>query len=106
MFNEQRQTARRVLKVRAVIVPGGCEPLVARTLDVSGSGMCVSVSAPMELGGICHLHFDLLNDGKSHTIHVTAKVSYCILSGDEFKVGFQFINLDLASMTALAKFLR
>ena len=106
VFNEQRQTQRKVLKVKALIVPEGGSPLVARTVDVSSSGMCVSVSAPIELGTHSQLRFDLLVDGKPNTIEVRSKVSYCILSGDEFKVGFQFVNLDLSSMTALAKYLR
>jgi hypothetical protein len=35
-----------------------------------------------------------------------ARRLYCILSGDEFKVGFQFVNLDPATTTVLARFLR
>jgi hypothetical protein len=52
------------------------------------------------------LRFDLLVDGNIVPINTRAKASHCILSHGEFKVGFQFLNLDLGAMTALARFLR
>ena len=45
-------------------------------------------------------------DGKLVTISARAKVMYCIISNNEFKVGFQFLNLELTAMTALARFMR
>jgi hypothetical protein len=32
-------------------------------------------------------------------------VQYCILSNAGFKVGFQFVNLELSSMTILSKYM-
>ena len=106
MFNEQRQTQRKVLKVKALIALDGGASLTVRTVDISSSGMCVSTAEPVTLGANCQVRFDLLVDGKPSAIQVRSRVSYCILSGNEFKVGLQFVNLDLASMTALARFLR
>lgn len=106
MFNEQRQTQRKVLKVKAMIALDGGQPLAVRTVDISSTGMCVSTPEPLTLGADCQLRFDLLVDGKPNSIQVRSRVSYCILSGNEFKAGFQFVNLDLSSMTALARFLR
>ncbi len=51
------------------------------------------------------LRFDLLVDGKVVPIHSKARTQYCILSNGEFKVGLQFLNLELAAMTALSRFL-
>jgi hypothetical protein len=31
---------------------------------------------------------------------------YCIFSNGEYKIGFQFLSLELAAMTLLAKFMR
>ena len=89
-----------------MIAPQGGEALVARTVDISTHGMCISVADPLRIGLQAQLRFDLLMDGKPHTIHVNAKVTYCILSGSEFKVGFQFMQVELAVMTSLTKFLR
>ena len=106
MFNEQRTTQRKVLKVKALVAPEAGAAVAARTVDISSSGMCVSVADPMAVGATAHVRFDLLVDGKPNTIQVKSRVTYCILSGNEFKVGFTFLNLDLSSMTTLAKFLR
>ena len=94
------------MKARAIVSFEGEEPLVARTLDVSGNGVCISYPAPIPPGRACELSFDLLIDGKPSTIKTRSKASYCIFSGGEYKIGFQFVNLDLAAMTMLAKFLR
>ena len=106
VFNEQRASARKVLKVKAKIVPDGMAPLMARTVDIAASGMCLAVPEPCKPGTHVMVSFDLFYDGKSTPINVRSKISYCILSGDDFKVGLQFLNLDLGGMTMLAKFLR
>jgi hypothetical protein len=40
------------------------------------------------------------------TIQTRSKALYCVFSNGEYKVGFQFLNLDLGAMTVLARFLR
>ncbi len=35
-----------------------------------------------------------------------SKVSYCIFSGDHFKIGYQFSNLDQPTLASITKFLR
>jgi hypothetical protein len=106
VFNEQRTSPRKPLKTRAIVAFDGAEPLVARTVDVSGNGVCISYPAPIQPGRACELSFDLYMDGKSSTIKTRSKASYCIFSSGEYKIGFQFVNLDLSAMTLLAKFLR
>ncbi len=106
MFNEQRTSPRKVLKTRAVVTFDGAAPLVARTVDVGGNGVCISHPTPIQLGRACELSFDLYMDGKASTIKTRSKASYCIFSNGEYKIGFQFVNLDLSAMTLLAKFLR
>jgi hypothetical protein len=103
--NEQRQEQRKVFKTRAALVVGGAK-WQARTLDICSSGMCVAVSDPLKAGTTAEVAFDLFHDGKITPIQARTKVSYCILSNGEFKVGMQFVSLDLGAMTTLAKFLR
>ena len=45
-------------------------------------------------------------EGNFVTINTRVKVSYCIFSSGEFKIGFQFLTPDLAAVTALARFMR
>ena len=88
-----------------MLTAGGAR-LSARTLDICSSGMCVTVADPLKAGLPVDVAFDLYHDGKTTPIQARAKVSYCILSGGDFKVGMQFLNLDLSAMTTLARFLR
>jgi hypothetical protein len=52
------------------------------------------------------MRFDLLVEGNVVPMQSRACTQYCILSNGEFKVGLQFLNLELAAMTALSRFLR
>jgi len=103
---DQRKSARKILKVKALIVMDGQPPLPGRTADIGANGLSVTVGRPMQAGQLGQLGFDLLVEGKTVSIRARAKVMYSILSGDDFKVGFQFLNLDLTAMTQLARYLR
>jgi hypothetical protein len=106
VFNEQRTSPRKVLKSRATVTFEGAAPLVARTIDVGAKGICLSYPQPIPQGLDCELSFDVFVDGRSNTIKTRSKVMYCIFSNGEYKIGFQFLGLDLAAMTVLAKFMR
>jgi hypothetical protein len=106
VFNEQRTSPRKVLKARAVVTFDGAAPLVARTLDVGANGICISYPQPLQPGQACELSFDVFLDGKANTIKTRSKAMYCIFSNGAYKIGFQFLNLELSAMTLLAKFMR
>jgi hypothetical protein len=106
MRNEQRQTPRKILKVKSVLVMDGAAPVQVRTSDIGANGISVTVPHPLHGGETGTVAFDLLVEGKLVPIQARAKVMYCIFSNGEFKVGFQFLNLDLGAMTQLARFLR
>src|SRR3954466_13153490 len=106
VLTEQRQVARKILKTKAVLVVEGEGAVTGRTSDVSANGLSVAFPDPLKAGQAGQLTFDVFVDGKITTIKARAKSLYCILSGGQFKVGFQFLNLELAAMTALARFLR
>ena len=106
MFTEQRKSARKVLKVRAMLVMDGQEGMIGRTADVGANGVSITLPAPLQAGQAGQVSFDLFFDGKVATIKTRSKALYCVFSNGEFKVGFQFLNLDLSAMTLLARFLR
>ena len=106
MFSEQRTTPRKVFKARAVVVFAGAAPLTARSIDVGSNGICLSYPQPMPTGLNCELSFDVFLDGKMSIVKTRSKAVYCIFSNGEYKIGFQFLNLDLAAMTLLAKLMR
>ena len=106
MFNEQRTSPRKVLKTRAVVTFDGAAPLVGRAVDVGANGICISYPAPLQQGQTCELSFDVFLDGKVNTVKTRSKAMYCIFSNGEYKIGFQFLSLELSAMTLLAKFMR
>ena len=106
MFKEQRQSPRKVLKVKAVLAMEGMAPVTGRTFDVGGNGVSVTTANPLKVGQSGQVTFELFIDGKATVIATRSKVSHCIFSNGEFKIGFQFVNLDLSAMAVLAKFLR
>jgi c-di-GMP-binding flagellar brake protein YcgR len=106
VFTEQRKTARKVLKTKALLALEGGAPVAGRTADIGANGVSVSVPHPLAVGQAVQLSFDLSVDGQITTIKARARALYCIFSNGEFKIGFQFLNLELAAMTALARFLR
>jgi hypothetical protein len=105
-MTDQRQSARKIVKVRAVVAMEGRAPMPGRTSDVGANGVSIAVQNPLQVGQTGQLSFDLLVEGRLTPIAARAKVIYCIFSGGEFKAGFQFLNLDLTAMTQLSRFLR
>jgi hypothetical protein len=105
-MTDLRQSARKIVKVKAVLAMEGQAAMPARTSDVGANGVSVTVPAPLQVGQTGQVSFDLLVEGKLAPIAARARVIYCIFSGGEFKAGFQFLNLDLTAMTKLSRFLR
>jgi hypothetical protein len=103
---DQRQSPRKILKTRVMLAMEGSAPVLGKTTDVSANGVSVSLPQPVAAGQSAQLRFDLLVEGRVVPIHSKARTQYCILSNGEFKVGLQFLNLDLGAMTALSRFLR
>ncbi|MFC0252476.1 PilZ domain-containing protein [Massilia consociata] len=106
MFTEQRKSERKVLRTRARIAMEGEAPVLGRTSDIGANGVSITVPDPLLVGQTGQVAFDLLIDGKPVPVAGRAKALYCIFSNGEFKVGFQFLNLELAAMTAIARYLR
>ena len=105
-MKDQRQSGRKIVKVKAVVAMEGTGPIPGRTSDLGSNGVSIAVDHPLRVGQAGQVAFDLLVDGKLAPIAARAKVIYCIFSGGDFKVGFQFLNLDLGAMTQLSRFLR
>jgi hypothetical protein len=103
---DQRTSARKILKARAVLALEGQAPVQGRTSDIGTNGVSITVPHPLQTGQTGQVGIDLLVDGQPFGLHARVKVMYCIFSSGEFKAGFQFMNLDLNSMSQLSRFLR
>lgn len=84
----------------------GMAPVSGKTSDIGASGVSVNLADPLPVGQGGQIAFDLLVDGSFVTINTRVKVSHCIFSSGEFKVGLQFLQPELAAVTALARFMR
>lgn len=105
MYNEQRASNRKVLKVKALLTMEGGETVMARTIDVGGDGLGLASDKAVPQGAIGMVRFELFHGGKVQSIAIKAKVQYCILSNGEYKVGFRFVNLELSAMAAISRYL-
>jgi hypothetical protein len=102
----QRQSQRKILKVRAMLVSEGGARVMGRTTDLGANGVSINVPQPLGVGQTVQMRFDLLVEGNVVPIQSSARTQYCILSNGEFKVGLQFLSLEPGAMTALSRFLR
>lgn len=89
-----------------MVVMDGGKPMLGRTLDIGTSGMSITFDTKLEVNQSGNVSFELFLDGKAQILTCRSKVSYCIFSGDHFKIGFQFLTLDPTSTAAITKFLR
>jgi hypothetical protein len=103
---DQRQISRKILRAKAMVVLDGTAPAPARTLDICQSGLSVTMEHMVQAGAMGNVSFEMFIDGKAQIITCRAKVTYCIFSGDDVKVGFQFMNPDQATLAAITKFMR
>jgi hypothetical protein len=103
---DQRSGARKIVRAKAVVVMDGMPPLQGRTIDMNATGLSLNFEHKLEAGHMGQVSFELFVDGKGQILSTRAKVSYCIFSGDHFKIGYQFMNPDMAFMAILNKFLR
>lgn len=98
--------ARKIVRAKAVVVMDGMPPQQGRTLDISSTGLSLTFDHKLAVGHLGQLTFELFMDGKGQLVSSRAKVNYCIFSGDQFKIGFTFINVDSATSSVINKFLR
>jgi hypothetical protein len=103
---DQRSGARKILRSKAVVVMDGMSPKQGRTLDLNASGVSITFDHKLAAGDIGMVSFELFVEGKAQIVSCQSRVNYCIFSGDHFKIGFQFLNPDLATMATINKYLR
>jgi hypothetical protein len=103
---DQRSGARKIVRAKAVVVMDGLPPQQGRTIDLSGTGVSLTYDHKLAVGHMGQVTFELFMDGKGQLVNTRVKVNYCIFSGDQFKIGFNFVTPDVATMATVNKFLR
>ncbi|WP_242404552.1 PilZ domain-containing protein [Janthinobacterium agaricidamnosum] len=106
MSVEQRQAARKILRSKGMLVIDGDDPVAARVMDIGHGGLSALVAQPVKGGAKGKILFEMFYDGKLNIIEAKILVSHCIFSSAGFKVGLTFVNLDMAVMSAISKYMR
>lgn len=95
---ETRIATRKVLRCRAkVLLNGGRPPLMGRTVDISLSGISLMLGESLPAGESCVVAFETPVNGNMKRVIASVKAVYSICGADGFRVGFQFVNLDMAN---------
>lgn len=84
----------------------GMPPLQGRTIDLTANGLSLTFDHKLATGDIGMVSFELFVEGRAQILTCRSRVNYCIFSGDHFKIGFTFMNPDLATQATINKFLR
>jgi hypothetical protein len=91
---ERRLAARSLLKVPITVQIGG-STLKGKTVDLSVSGMALTVAHVIPTGTSCQLHCNLpAVNGRYVPVVLNAKIMNCVMQGMAgFRHGVQFIGL-------------
>lgn len=104
-MEEQRKSARKLVKVKALVKAEGGAPVLGRTFDLGRTGVGVLLDVPLREGIQARVSVGLLLDGVVTPIHTQARVEYCIFSSGAYRIGFHFLQVDFATTTLLGRFL-
>ncbi|WKB50842.1 PilZ domain-containing protein [Eleftheria terrae] len=106
-IDERRASARKVLRVPAVVQLAAGDRLEGRALDVSSGGVSIAVSKNPRVSTQCKLFFTLPLEGSLHAINCQAVVVHAILSNElGFKVGLKINEITAESKAKLERYLR
>jgi c-di-GMP-binding flagellar brake protein YcgR len=103
---EQRKAERKLVKAKVMVKLEGGETIMGRTFDLGTSGVGVLLDVPLKIALQVRISVGLLINDAVIPMHSQARVQYCIFSSGEYRMGLQFLQIDAAMATMLAKFLR
>ncbi|HEY1043855.1 MAG TPA: PilZ domain-containing protein [Telluria sp.] len=103
---ERRGGQRKPLKTKALIAVDNGTPTWVRTVDISENGVGIAANEPLRVGAPARIRFELLLEGQQRAVEARGTIAYCMLSGDAFKAGMTFTQVDMAAMMLIAKFLK
>lgn len=104
---DTRIAPRKVLRCRAkVMLNGGRPPMIGRTVDISISGICLMLEAPLTAGQSCVIAFEAPVNGTMRKVMVSAKAVYSICGNEGFRIGLQFVQLDAANTSIINQIVR
>ena len=106
MGAERRVFPRAALHVRVTLTTKEAVSVDARSKDVSIGGLCVMSSRSLPDGVDVIVKFELPLRGKFQKMALPARIVNSVLTGDGYRIGLQFVELDENNSQTIQAFVR
>lgn len=106
---DRREAARRALRAHAMVLLPGQPGRMGRTIDVSETGLCISLAESLPAGTECMVGFELPDKaGNRKRLQSRARVVHSVLgkASEGFKIGMQLQSPPDEVVNALQAFVR
>ena len=106
---DRREAVRRPLRAHAMVLLPGQPGRMGRTIDVSETGLCLTLPDSLPSGTECLVGFELPDRaGNRKRLQSKARVVHSVLSStkDDFKIGMQLMSPPDDVVLALQAFVR
>lgn len=106
---ERRAAIRRPLRAQAMVLLPGVPGRPCKTVDISESGICVTMAEALASGTHCLIGFELPDrQGNRKRHQARARVVHSVLASqsDGFKVGMQFREVPDPVLLAIQTYVR
>ncbi|MCK6420471.1 MAG: PilZ domain-containing protein [Aquabacterium sp.] len=106
---DRRAAVRRPLRAQAMVLLPGLPGRPCKTVDISESGICVTMAEALASGTQCLVGFELPDrQGNRKRHQARARVVHSVLASnsDGFKVGMQFGEVADAALLAIQAYVR
>jgi len=103
---DQRAPVRKILRAKVMVAMDGMPAYQGRTIDIFAQGLSLNFDHKLNPGQMGQMMYEIFIDGKPQVLTCRCKVSHCIFSDDQFKIGFLFVEPDAAVTAAIAKYMR
>lgn len=106
---DNRQTPRNPVSWRARVLLNAEQILECRTFDLSAGGLGLLCTQALPIGDSVRVALQLppaAGERTSRIVSAHAKAVYQVLSGDEYRVGMQWIALDPATLALLSPWVK
>lgn len=103
---DNRSSARKLVSLKARILPGQGQLVDGRTHDLSAGGLSVLLRAPLAPKSTVQVAIQLPTAaGKFEVVSGQAKVAFQVLRGDDYQIGLEWSGLDNRCLGLLQTFL-
>ncbi|WP_409032648.1 PilZ domain-containing protein [Janthinobacterium sp. CG_23.3] len=100
-----RQTARKILRCKALVRMENGKIVTGRTLDISVGGLCLVLENSLPEKLLCEVRLEFFLDGKCTRIQSKTRVVSCICTNHTYRVGLQFLVIDPKQVDIISRIL-